>query len=76
MYLFYLYKPGVLKRVQIKQLILFCVVFVTIIWAAWEKISFYFLMESMDGFDEELLAHFARPALYAGMGMILLLWLE
>lgn len=72
MYLFYLYKPGVLKRVQIKQLILFCVVFVTIIWAAWEKISFYFLMESMDGFDEELLAHFARPALYAGMGMILI----
>ena len=72
MYLFYLYKPGVLKRVKIKQLILFCVIFFAIIWAAWEKISFYFLTDGIDGFDEEMLVHLARPALYAGMGMILI----
>lgn len=72
LYLLFIYRPGVLRQIKVKQIILFVAVFIGIIAAAWSKIEFYFITGTGDTFDLDELESIARPALYGGAFLILL----
>lgn len=73
LYMLFVYIPGFAKNIKITHIIAFLVCIVLVVFVAWDKIQYYFLANAVETgeIDEELLASFARPMLYAGMLMIL-----
>ena len=71
-FFFFIYKPGMLSQVRLKHLIVVVALFCITLAATWSKINYYFVsgvQASVE--DSESLNEFARPALYAGAGMII-----
>lgn len=70
-YFFFFYKPGVMKRFNVKHAIAMVVMVGIILAATYNKIEYYFLKGNSDTFDPEMVYKFARPVLYLTGGMIL-----
>lgn len=75
-YVLFLYRPGLLKKITLSQVIIFIVILSLVLVASWHKIDYYFISGGQDFqmFNDEMMASFARVALYGGMIMILLLY--
>lgn len=73
LYLLFFYIPGVMKNVKLKHVLVLILMFSVVLVVAWEKIDYYFISggQEYQMFDEEMLASFARPVLYAGMFVLL-----
>ena len=66
------YRPGILRKLSLKRSIGLTTVAVLVIAVSWSKIEYYFIEGVKGSGDEiEILESFARPAMYAGAGMIL-----
>lgn len=71
-YFLFFYKPGALKKVKLRQLILFIMAIIVTIAVAWDKIEYYFILGNSDTFDADQIQSYARPVLYITMYLILL----
>lgn len=71
LYFLLFYKPGVLKRINVKQITLFSAAIIIMLIVTWNKIEYYFIMGNSDTFDSDALQAYARPVLYATMLLIL-----
>ena len=72
MFMLFFYKPGMLRNLQLKHVIMIVVLFAIIILASWNKISFYFITGNSDTFDPDVFESYARPVLYITGGLIIL----
>ena len=72
LYFLFLYRPGVMKNVKPKQIVIFCLVIAFVLLVSWKKINYYFLTGNSASFDRTTLHTFARPVLYATAALILL----
>ena len=75
LYMLFWYRPGMLKKIKLSHILIFLGIVVLIFVAAWEKIDYYFISGGQEDaiFDEDLVESFARPMLYAGMVLILMM---
>ena len=75
LYMLFLYSPGIMKRFKFKHSIILITTLVVILWVAWSKIDYYFISGGQEEmlFDEDLMQTFARPVLYTGMWVILMM---
>lgn len=64
LYFLYIYKPGMMRHLTTKHLIVMLVLGAGVIAVAWNKISFYFLTGNSGTFDPTVVESFARPVLY------------
>lgn len=73
LYMLFIYKPGFLKKVNIKQVSLFVVILCVVLAVSWQKIDYYFISggQEFQMFDEEMMESFARPVMYASMFVLL-----
>lgn len=71
LFFLFLYRPGMFKQIKLKQVVIFCLIFATVIAVSWQKINYYFIVGNGDTFDPEVLESFARPALIGGAFLIL-----
>lgn len=73
LYLLFLYIPGVMKNIKLKHVLGLVLMLVVVLVVAWGKIDYYFISggQEYQMFDEEMLASFARPVLYASMFILL-----
>lgn len=73
LYLLFFYVPGVMKNIKLRHIVGFIVMLSVVLIVAWGKIDYYFISGGQDYqmFDEEMLASFARPVLYASMFVLL-----
>lgn len=73
LYMLFMYKPGLLKTLKLKQLILAIAIVGVVLFVTWEKIDYYFISGGQVdmAFDEDLLSTFARPIMYASMFVII-----
>lgn len=71
LYFLFFYKPGALKRVKLKQIVLFIMTIIITIAVAWNKIEYYFILGNSDTFDIDQIQAYARPVLYITMYFIL-----
>lgn len=72
LYMLFMYKPGLLKKIRLKQVLLFVAIIGVVILVSWQKIDYYFISGGQDlSFDEETLQTFARPVMYASMFVVL-----
>ncbi|MDE6782228.1 MAG: hypothetical protein K2J17_00765, partial [Paramuribaculum sp.] len=69
-YLILFYRPGILKHLTFKHLIIMIILIGAVLAATWHKISFYFLQGNTDTFDPRTIESFARPVLYMTGGLI------
>ncbi|MGM9804673.1 MAG: hypothetical protein ACI308_10920 [Muribaculaceae bacterium] len=65
------YRPGMFKRIKMKQMAIIVLVLTAVLIVSWEKINFYFIVGNSDTFDPEVIESFARPALIGGAFLIL-----
>lgn len=67
LFFFYIYKPGIIRHLNMKYAIVIVSLIVIIIAVAYQKIDYYFLSpsEGSVSFDPDELSGFARPVLYA-----------
>ncbi len=70
-YILFLYKPGVLKKLRLKQWIMIGLVFCTVLYVAWGKIDYYFISSGFFSGESDMEASFARAALYVQTPQIL-----
>ncbi len=73
LYMLFMYKPGFLKKINIKQVLLFVVILCGVLAISWQKIDYYFISggQEFQMFDDEMMASFARPVMYASMFLLL-----
>lgn len=72
LYLLFLYVPGYLKKIKIKQIVIALLALCLVLIVTWHKIDYYFISGGQDvSMDEEVLQTFARPVMYASMIVIL-----
>ena len=71
----FFYRPGFMKNIKLSHIFGLVAIVVLVFVVAWSKIDYYFISGGQEGqaFDEDLLETFARPMLYAGMVMVLLM---
>lgn len=73
LYLIYVYRPGSLNLKSPRNIIVAMLLVGTVVLVAWKKISYYFGgIDVTSLLSEEMAETFARPALYFGMGLILM----
>ncbi len=67
LFFFYIYKPGIIRHLNMKYAIVIVSLIVIIIAVSYQKIDYYFLssVEGSVSFDPDDLSGFARPVLYA-----------
>lgn len=70
-YILFLYKPGILSRIRLKQWIMICLVFCAVLYVAWGKIDYYFISSGFLSEGEEMDYSFARAALYVQAPQVL-----
>ena len=73
LYLLFVYRPGIMKSLSLKHIVLLVITFALVLFVTWQKIDYYFISGGQDYqmFDEEMLASFARPVMYASMLVLL-----
>lgn len=73
LYMLFMYKPGLMKKINIKQVLLFIAILGVVLFVSWQKIDYYFISGGQDYqmFDEEMMESFARPVMYASMFVVL-----
>ena len=71
-FMLFLYKPGMMRKLNFKYVFMIVALIAVIVFSTWEKFSYYYLTGDSDSFNPEMAHSLARPALYAGAGMILL----
>lgn len=73
LYLLFFYAPGLMKNIKLKHVLVLALMLIVVLVVAWGKIDYYFISggQEYQMFDEDMLASFARPVLYAGMFMLL-----
>ena len=64
LYLLFVYKPGMLTKVKLKQWIMMAVVFCLVLYVAWGKINYYFISSGLFSGSDEMDYSFARAILY------------
>lgn len=64
LYLLFMYKPGMLTKVKLKQWIMMAVVFCLVLYVAWGKINYYFISSGLFSGSDEMDDSFARAILY------------
>lgn len=64
LYLLFVYKPGMLAKVKLKQWIMMAVVFCLVLYVAWGKINYYFISSGLFSGSDEMDDSFARAILY------------
>ncbi|HIX27612.1 MAG TPA: hypothetical protein H9859_08285 [Candidatus Barnesiella excrementigallinarum] len=64
LYLLFVYKPGMLAKVKLKQWIMMAVVFCLVLYVAWGKINYYFISSGLFSGSDEMDYSFARAILY------------
>lgn len=64
LYLLFVYKPGMLTKVKLKQWIMMAVVFCLVLYVAWGKINYYFISSGLFSGSDEMDDSFARAILY------------
>lgn len=70
-YILFLYKPGILSSIRLKQWIMICLVFCAVLYVAWGKIDYYFISSGFLLGEEEMNYSFARAALYVQAPQVL-----
>lgn len=71
LFFLFIYKPGMLRHLNLKHLIVFIALFFVTLGATWQKLNFYFISGVQEAMvTSESMQEYARPALYAGAGMI------
>lgn len=70
-YLFY-YKPGMIRKITPRQIILIAALIALVTIVTWNKFSYYFLGGNISNFDPDILASYARPVLFATGALILI----
>lgn len=68
----FFYRPMMLKSVKTSHVIIVSIFVICFIAATWHKIQYYFITGASDTFDPNVMASFARPALYA-TGLLILI---
>lgn len=63
-YILFMYKPGILSRVKLKQWLMMVVVFCAVLYVAWGKINYYFISSGFFSGGEDMDDSFARAVLY------------
>ncbi len=71
MYVFFLYKPGLLAKIRLKQWIAIIVVFCAVVYVAWGKINYYFISSGLFAGSEDMDSSFARAMLYVRFPQVL-----
>lgn len=74
LYFLYLYRPGILSKLNTKNAIIVSLVVILFVVVGWHKFDFYFISGTGEHtrFDPEAVESFARPVLYATGGLILI----
>lgn len=67
-----LYRPGMIRRITAKQLLLIVALCVLVTVVTWEKFSYYYLGGNISSFDPDVLASYARPVLFMTGAFILI----
>lgn len=70
MFFLYLYKPGMMKHLNFKHLMLIISLLLLILAVGWGKFEYYFIKGNSDTFDPNVMESYARPALYVTAFMI------
>lgn len=63
-YVLFLYKPGILAKVKLKQWLMMAAVFCVVLYVAWGKINYYFISSGLFSGTDEVDDSFARAILY------------
>ncbi|MBD5266772.1 MAG: hypothetical protein HDS41_01090 [Bacteroides sp.] len=71
MFFMYLYRPGIMKHVNFKNVILIVLLLLLIFAVSWKKIEYYFITGNSDSFDPNVMETYARPVLYFTSFLIL-----
>ena len=71
-FFFVFYRPGVLRKLNLKHLMAFIALGLLIVFVSWNKFSYYYLTGNSDTFDPTTVQTFARPVLFATGGLILI----
>lgn len=74
LFFLYLYRPGMLSRLNLKHALVVVAVLVLFVAVGWQKFDFYFISGNGDAtrFDPEAVESYARPVLYFTGGLILI----
>lgn len=74
LYFMYVYKPGFLKNLTARHMIVIGMVLILVVAVTWQKFDYYFISGNVDAtrFDPEVVESFARPVLYLTGGLILI----
>ena len=71
LFMFFIYRPGMVRKMTFKHAAVLVLGFVLVIVVAWYKIKLYFLTGiDSNTFDPEIMETVARPVLYATMFLI------
>lgn len=70
-FMLFFYRPGMFKKLRVKQVVILSLVVAAVLVVSWKKISFYFIDGTEGAFDTRSIQAFARPALLGGMFLIL-----
>ena len=71
LFMLFVYRPGIVRNLNIKHAIVLLAGFALVILVAWQKIEFYFIFGNATTVSYTNISSFARPALYIGMYLIL-----
>lgn len=71
LFMFFIYRPGMVRNMNIKHAMVLAIGLFFVIFVAWKKINYYFITGNSGVYDPNVLQSYARPALYLGMFMIL-----
>lgn len=71
LFLLFVYRPGMFRKINMKQVLIVAAVIAAVVAVSWSKFSYYFLTGNSDTFDADVVQSFARPALLGGMFLIL-----
>lgn len=63
-YVLFMYKPGVLAKVKLKQWLMMIAVFCVVLYVAWGKINYYFISSGFFSGTDDMDDSFARAVLY------------
>ena len=70
-YLLFMYKPGILARVKLKQWAMMIAAFCVVLYVAWGKIDYYFVSSGFFSGVENMDDSFARAVLYVYFPQVL-----
>lgn len=73
LYLLFIYRPGSLNLKSARNIIVASLLMAAVVFVSWTKINYYFgSIDVTDLLNEDMAQTFARPALYYGMGLVLI----